>query len=586
MKLFKPLLFILLSMLVLPLSAQDMPRGEAVKTPTPNPTPKKKTCAYCGIEKGNVTYAWQHYEWCPYYRAQESSAPSRPKAPTTNQIVTRAATDAITTAIGQSIANDVSRAMDEYAASASKVYTNTKPGESWGENGRYVVGVDELSWSKKCGVFDNKFRTWKVKVKYTDLRLVSMDAAIAVKGNKVGLLDCWTDTPVVPFDYDSWKFEPNGFFSALGRYTGTQSHPKQAEIKKHSKWGVWDDKGKNIVPVEYDSVKFSSIKYDGKFVLSIIVYKDGKLGLCDYDGDLVMPTEFNYISGVRKVRGDYCVFARTDRLYAVFDAAGKRLTDYKYPNLSWYEFFGVVCLDGGRGHCGMLDGKGQTVIPFQYDTLNCYDAPDSLRSKLGVSRLVLSQKDGRYGVFNVTGEELLEPRYAGQGEAYAALSRIPQYSYRYFLRQRAKDIINTKGEFETTAEFEARQKDAELQTRYVENELKGMDREFLHRQVSGGKMQLVLGDYNADEGYFDIRIKGFVENSYRLVIKRDDARQFKEAFGMMKEATLNGAKCFVANDAFAIAEMQFEMPDGRVYLYLNPNPSDNDGVMYTFNELK
>lgn len=585
MKTVKFLSFILLSAFVLPLSAQDMPQGEPVKAPTPNPTTKKKTCAYCGIEKGNVTYAWQHYSWCPYYRAQES-APSRPKGPSANQIVTMAAADAVTTAIGQSLANEVSHAIDAYAASAAKVYTNNRPGESYGENGRYVVGVNEMSFSKKCGVFDNRTHSWKVKPKYDDIRLVSMDAAIAVQGGKVGIIDCWTGSTVVPFEYDSWRFENNGFFSVLGRYTGSERKPSLSEIKKHSQWGVWDDKGKNIVPVEYDSIKFSSVNYGGKFVLSLIVYKGKLMGLCDYDGVLVMPTEYKWISGVRKVAGDYCIFASRDRLYAVFDATGKQLTDYKYPNLQWYEHFGVVALENGRGTCGMLNGRGQTVIPFRYDTLNCYDAPDSLQRKLGLSRLVLSRKHGRMGAFSVTGEELLQPRYADQGEVYAALSRMPQHSYRFFLRERARKIINTKGEFETSAEFEARKNDAALQTSYVEKELKNMDREFLHRQVSGGRMELALGAYNADSGYFDISIPGFSENSYRLVIKRDDARQFKEAFGMMKEEALKGAKCFVANDAFAIAEMQFEMPDGRVYLYLNPNPSDNDGTMYTFEELK
>lgn len=201
MKKSHSLILMLFVALALPLAAQEMPHGEAVKSPTPTPQKQKKTCAYCGIEMRNVTYPWMHFEWCPYYRAQ-NTAPSRPAGPTSKQIVAQATTEAITTAIGQSLANDVSRAIDEYAASASKVYVNKTPGESAGEKGRYVVGVDELSLSKKVGVYDNTYRTWKLKAKYKDLRLLGMDAAIAVKGDKVGLIDWWSDREVVPFEYD------------------------------------------------------------------------------------------------------------------------------------------------------------------------------------------------------------------------------------------------------------------------------------------------------------------------------------------------------------------------------------------------
>lgn len=586
MKKVNSLILILLALFLLPLSAQELPKGEPVKAPTPTPKAQKKYCAHCGIEMRNITYAWQHYEWCPYYQPREGSV-SRPKPPSSSQIVSRAATEAVTTAIGQSLASDVSRAMDEYAASAAKTYKNNRPGESAGEEGRYVVGVNELSWSNKVGVFDNRTREWKVKPHYQDIRLVDMRAAIAVKGGKVGLIDCWEDKAVVPFEYDIWRFENHGFFSALGRYTGTERKPSIPEKKRHSKWGVWDYKGKNIIPVEYDSIKFSSIGNGDQLILSLFVYKEGKMGLCDYDGDVVLPTEYEWISGVRKIRNSYCVFASKDhRLYGLFDATGKPLTGFKYSRIVWEPNYGVEAKEGGKREFGLLDGKGQTVIPFEYDTLRFVVAPDSLYRMLGVTYLVVTEKDGRYGAYDVNGKELLKPCHERSTQAvFHALSRIPRYSYHYFLSQQAARIIATKGEFETTEEFEARKTDPEKQTRYLENELKGSDKEFLRRQVNLGQVELVLGPYNADGGHFDIAVKGFSENSYRLVIKREDAKQFKEAFNSMKAATLGTAKFFVANDALAIAEMQFEMPDGRVYFYLNPNTPDNDGSTYLLREL-
>lgn len=585
MKKSHSLILMLFVALVLPLAAQEMPHGEAVKSPTPTPQKQKKTCAYCGIEMRNVTYPWMHFEWCPYYRAQ-NTAPSRPAGPTSKQIVAQATTEAITTAIGQSLANDVSRAIDEYAASASKVYVNKNPGESAGEKGRYVVGVDELSLSKKVGVYDNTYRTWKLKAKYKDLRLLGMDAAIAVKGDKVGLIDWWSDREVVPFEYDIWSFERNCYFAALGRYTGTERNPSIAEIRKHSLWGVWDDKGKNIVPVEYDSIQYCSLQYGDKWVLSLTVFKNGMKGLCDYDGVLVLKPEYSWVSGVRKVQGDYCIGAQRDRLCGLYDAAGKALTEHKYPWMS-VQTYGVVAREQGRGTYGMLDGKGRTVIPFEFDTLRYFDAVDSVRRKIGVSQLVAVEKNGQWGVRSIFGQEILKVRYPKDFRALnLAMARVTDYSYSWYLRKRAAQIIDTKGEFETTAEFEARKKDPAVQQNFLENELKDADRDFLKQQVARQKISLLLGEYNADQGCFKIITPGYTENSYQLYIKREDAKQFKESFGAMKEASAASVKLFVHDDALAVAWIQFVMPDGRTYDYIHPALEGYDGKAYSIDELK
>ena len=581
----KLLIVILLTLFALPLAAQEMPHGQPVKNPPPNPVQQKKTCAYCGITMHNVTYPWQHEAYCPYFRPQSSGQVQHHK-PSTSQVVTMAAADAITTAVGRELANEVGRAIDEYTASASRVYTNNKPGESWGEGGRYVVGIDELSWTNKCGVYDNNMRRWQVKPRYQDLRLVSMEAAIAVKGDKVGLLNCWTSDLVVPLEYDLWSFDNNCYFSALGRYTGTERKPSYAEQKKHSVWGVWDYKGKNIIPVQYDSIHFVGLNYDGKLVLSIIVFKDGKQGLCDYDGDLVLQPEYTWVSGVRKVQGEYCIGTLRDGYCALYDAAGKALTPHKYPWLSVSQT-GVVAREQGRGTYGMLDGKGRTVIPFVYDTIRGVDVVDSLRRKLGISQMMIVEKEGHWGVRSLGGEELLPVRYAKDIRVLnKALSRLPDYSYSWYLRKRAAQIINTKGEFETTAEFEARKKDSAIQQNHLENELKNSDRDFLRQQLTKHKLSLLLGEYNADEGCFTIVTPGYSENGYKLYIKREDAKQFKEAFGKMREAAAENAKCFIDSDFLAVAELQFEMPDGRTYIYVNPAVANYDGTIYTVYDLK
>ncbi|MBP5380385.1 MAG: hypothetical protein J6Y39_01465, partial [Bacteroidaceae bacterium] len=52
-------------------------QGQAVVQTTANPTTTRKTCSHCGITMGNITYAWQHESWCPYYRSSGGSSSSR-----------------------------------------------------------------------------------------------------------------------------------------------------------------------------------------------------------------------------------------------------------------------------------------------------------------------------------------------------------------------------------------------------------------------------------------------------------------------------------------------------------------------------
>ena len=73
------LTFALLVALTIGAQAQGagLSQGQAVKQTTANPTTTRKTCSHCGITMGNITYAWQHESWCPYYRSSGSSSSTR-----------------------------------------------------------------------------------------------------------------------------------------------------------------------------------------------------------------------------------------------------------------------------------------------------------------------------------------------------------------------------------------------------------------------------------------------------------------------------------------------------------------------------
>ena len=561
--------------------------GTPVKNPTPTPEKPKKYCEECGIEKGNVTYPYQHHSWCPYYRAQYGDGPApshRPHHPSTKQIVAAAAIDAASQAIANEVANEISRAADEYSASANKTYTNLRPGES---NGNYIVGKDEMSG--KIGVFSNSTRDWLLKPKYKALKIYSLDAAIATnKKGKVGLVNCYSGNEVVPFEYNDYRAYSNGKFVALCKYTGTEKKPSAAEIKAHSVWGLWDNIGRQVIPTEYDSVKYSEINYTSGNIGTIFVYKNGKVGVFDEKGATVLTNDYTWSSNRLKINGTPIVITRKDDLYGMYSATnGAQIMPNVFSNTRWTPFF-VLLQHHKTQKWGMVNGNGDVIMPFEYDDLTYFTPSDAVVKALKVpNRLCKANKGGKWAVYDHNGVMLLPHNHtSNDADLNNAMLLIPRYSFAHYLRARADFLIKTKGEFETSSEFEARQKDQNLQTAYIEKELANADKEFLAEQLRKNTLDLELSPYDADNSCFTITTPKLPTNSYKIVIKRDDARDFKEQFPSIKEKAISTAKCFIANDAFAIAEMRFELSDGRAFTYTNPDAEGYADRLFPIETLK
>ncbi|MBQ9410002.1 MAG: WG repeat-containing protein, partial [Bacteroidales bacterium] len=98
-----------------------------------------------------------------------------------------------------------------------------------------------------------------------------------------------------------------------------------------NRYGVIDEYGKNIVPCIYDKVEPVQ---NGKY--GIRVQQNGKMGWYGTDGQEIMPTGFDdlymdhFWDGSKHrayLRGSY-IDDHGERYTALFDTAGRRLTDY------------------------------------------------------------------------------------------------------------------------------------------------------------------------------------------------------------------------------------------------------------------
>lgn len=161
-----------------------------------------------------------------------------------------------------------------------------------------------------------------------------------------------------------------------------------AAVKKGSKWGYIDSKGKLVIHVKFDDAgsfnegiapvrlagKWTYIDKNGKQITNLlfdrvfpfcngvgVVIKGNDYGAIDARGKMIISPKFSYLgfflNGVAS--------AILNDKVGVIDKKGKVLIDFKY-NYIGYFFEGLAVAKKGNKY-GYIDMKGKEVIPFIYD---------------------------------------------------------------------------------------------------------------------------------------------------------------------------------------------------------------------------
>lgn len=188
---------------------------------------------------------------------------------------------------------------------------------------------------------------------------------------------------VLPFEYDQIIAEPNpGIFNGM------------FEVKKDGKVGFVDKKGEVVIPCEYEERGFLS-NFDNGFSFK----KNGKSGVVDYEGNIVWPFEFDAIFDA----SDKLVCCEINGKIGVMNKDGKwiseQLTRYGFP----MNIYGntVEVFEGNKA--GLIDSKGEMVLPCEYDRIE--------GEEKGLLSSFKSDTELRYSLYNKDGEVLAQ--YAG-----------------------------------------------------------------------------------------------------------------------------------------------------------------------------
>lgn len=136
-----------------------------------------------------------------------------------------------------------------------------------GHHGRRIVGLD-----KKIGIIDDKGKLI-IPIQYDRLGDMDIDGETfsLVKNGKYGIVDI-NNNVIVPFEYD---------------YAQNFSKNNLALLKLNNKYGVVNKNYQFIIPLEYDYIFHASVKSGN----NIHVRRDGKEGILDLNGSVVIPLE-------------------------------------------------------------------------------------------------------------------------------------------------------------------------------------------------------------------------------------------------------------------------------------------------------
>lgn len=201
---------------------------------------------------------------------------------------------------------------------------------------------------------------------------------------KWGVLKVYKDTSelVLPLIYDE-VFDNGNLFS----------------VKKDNKYGMFDEDGKIILPLEYTHM----IRYD-KFYMYLVnigegkkVYNSGwaddyhyagdKWGIVDFEGKEIVPLEYDYIRPKPTLEilndyGDELIKVGKDNKYGLITFKGELLIPVEYDEIddniySYNDFMDILPYDRENGfvivrkgkYWGVINKENKVVLPLQFDEI-------------------------------------------------------------------------------------------------------------------------------------------------------------------------------------------------------------------------
>jgi len=170
---------------------------------------------------------------------------------------------------------------------------------------------------------------------------------------------------------------------------------------KNKHWGVVDLDNNTIIPFEYEQIQETIYKNElGKD--TFIVQKNGLLGTIDFKNKTVIPIKFEAISGFceTKIKGHYVT---KNGKTGIVDKTGNIIIPTEYDHLYYHSKEIIKAKRNGK--YGIINSQNITIVPFEYDSL-FYDYPN--KSILDHSSIFITKKNDNWYYLDKDGKIIRE----------------------------------------------------------------------------------------------------------------------------------------------------------------------------------
>lgn len=624
-------------------------QGEAVVNPSGNPQQAKKHCPHCGITMGNITYPWQHENWCPYYRSNGSGSSS-----SSSSSVTATAISTGAAVLGSAISSLITSAMD-HSSGDNNYYRNEAFGGQISFKTDYYSDDDHTCVvlrdprSGKKGIWHNAYvfnhksdpqptsGFWILQPVFDQIYMGEhMSKAFAItcqtktkKGQEkqewqvyefgLGSM-CYKGhaTIISPFAAEDVEFslktdklmlQKDGLWGlykvarsgpdeikkrpitlkplAEPQFDSIQFYGTQNCVWKNGHAGIIDDNGKELIPVKYKDVGTAI----GKNKWAWAVADDGNAGLVNTKGEVILPFEHGSIHV-----DEYGVSARRDGedKYFVLLSDGTK-TPALYDDVTFTKD-GYVFEQNGL--YGFANQQGKTVLEPAFESIQIVNHDPELVKFTKINddyvgkKMFFVKQDGKWGVKRwADGSYIMEPLVLDRSKVLYYLGTLKTFDYEMMERDQRALYSTGKDEFETQAQYEARQADPAANAVYVDKKMEGFPLLFLRAQIkkaaeSGSGMTINWHDYDAERQSFPFSSNLSPIPLYYLPVPIADGPAFREALASVRtKDLLQTAKIFIYQHFAQIATLDITLPDGKTYHYVNPGLEGYTGPIVNYSDL-
>lgn len=235
------------------------------------------------------------------------------------------------------------------------------------EIGPFIHGISIVRIGEKTGAINNKGRI-TIPLEYSillDISLFGPTLLMAVKNNRFGVIDK-ANKIIVPFDFDHVQ-------AMFGMIT----------VTKNGKKGLYNHKGDLVIPIKYDDIAQPS---DKSQTYSVCIA--GKWGVINKKEEIIIPIEYD---GVSLISSGYMYSVCKVGKWGIINKKGENITPFIYDSID-KDGFGFAC---GRlpvcrnGKWGFINRNGHEVIECIYDEVHQFFEEKHCEVKLDGIRITI-----------------------------------------------------------------------------------------------------------------------------------------------------------------------------------------------------